>query len=107
MEKIAYIIGQIEVKDYKVYLVQYGKPFMKVLEKYQGELLAATKNGKTLEGEPFGNWTVLLKFPTKDLAYNFITSEEYAPLMALRINELTTGSKAMLFPGEVPDLSKV
>ena len=107
MEKTFYIIGRIEVKDYKIYLEKYGKPFMKVLEKYQGELLAATKNGRTLEGEPFGNWTVLLKFPSKDLAYGFVTSEEYAPLMKLRVNELTTDNRALIFPGEIPDLKDI
>ena len=101
MSQAVYILGEMAVKDYETYFAQYGAPFMPILEKYHGELLVATKNGKTLEGTPFGNWTVLLKFPSSDLAYNFINSEEYAPLMKLRINELTTGTKAILFPAEV------
>jgi uncharacterized protein (DUF1330 family) len=42
-----------------------------------------------------------MKFPTKDLAYGFITSKEYAPLMELRVNELTDGAYAVLIPGEL------
>lgn len=104
MNQEIYILGEMAVKDLKVYLKEYGTPFIPVLEKFQGELLAATKNAKTLEGEPFGNWTVLMKFPSKELAYGFVTSDEYAPLMKLRVNELTNGGRAILFPKEVPEL---
>ena len=101
MEKEYYILGQLEVKDYKTYITKYGMPFLDILKQYQGELLTATKAARTLEGEPFGNWTVLMKFPSKNLAYSFIKSEEYAPLMKLRVNELTTDGRAVLFPGEI------
>ena len=103
MSQEFYIVGQMEVKDHQTYLEEYGKPFLNILKKYQGEVLAATQNGKTLEGEPFGNWTVLLKFPSKDLVYGFITSEEYAPLITLRVNELTTGGRAFIFPAEIAE----
>ena len=35
------------------------------------------------------------------MAYGFVTSEEYAPLMELRVNQLTDGSHAVLIPGEI------
>lgn len=101
MESSVYIFGQMAVKNHEDYSSQYGAPFLPILEKYKGSLLAATKNARTLEGITFGNWTVLMKFPTKDLAYGFITSKEYAPLMELRVNELTDGAHAVLIPGEL------
>ena len=86
MASTVYIFGQMAVKNYEDYFTQYGSPFLPILQKFQGTLLAATKNGRTLEGEVFGNWTVLMQFPSKEMAYGFVTSEEYAPLMELRVN---------------------
>ena len=40
-------------------------------------------------------------FPSKEMAYGFVTSEEYAPLMELRVNQLTDGAHAVLIPGEI------
>ena len=57
--------------------------------------------GKKSEGEAIGNWTVLMQFPSKNLAYGFVTSEEYAPLMELRVNTLTDDTHAVLIPGEI------
>ncbi|MBT4905109.1 MAG: DUF1330 domain-containing protein [Flavobacteriaceae bacterium] len=101
MASTVYIFGQMAVKSYEDYFTQYGSPFLPILEKFQGTLLAATINGRTLEGEPFGNWTVLMQFPSKEMAYGFVTSEEYAPLMELRVNQLTDGAHAVLIPGEL------
>ena len=75
--------------------------FYLYFKSFKALLLAATKNGRTLEGEAFGNWTVLMQFPSKEMAYGFVTSEEYAPLMELRVNQLTDGAHAVLIPGEI------
>ena len=98
MASTVYIFDQMAVKSYEDYFTQYGSPFLPILEKFKGTLLAATKNGRTLEGEPFGNWTVLMQFPSKEMAYGFVTPEEYAPLMELRVNQLTDGAHAVLIP---------
>jgi len=42
-----------------------------------------------------------MQFPSKEMAYGFVTSEEYAPLMELRVNQLTDGTHAVLIPGEI------
>lgn len=91
MSKEVYIIAQIEVKDYKTYFKEYVFKFKDILEKYQGIALAGTTEGEVIEGERFGNWTVLMKFPSRELAYECINSKEYAPLAELQIKELTTG----------------
>ena len=41
------------------------------------------------EGEWNGNWTVVIQFPSMESAVAFYESEGYAPLRALRIDELT------------------
>lgn len=100
MNKEVYIIAQIEVKDYKTYFEQYALKFNDILPKFEGEVLAGTTKGEAIEGERFGNWTVLLKFPSKELAHACINSEEYGPLAAVRINELTTGNRVLLIPAK-------
>ena len=106
MKQSVYIFGQMAVKSYVDYFTQYGLPFLPILEKFNGTLLAATKNAKTLEGDAFGNWTVLMQFPSKEMAYGFVTSKEYAPLMELRVNELTDGAHAVLIPAEITPIKK-
>lgn len=107
MEQSVYIFGQMAVKSYDDYFTQYGLPFLPILEKFNGKLLAATRNGRTLEGDAFGNWTVLMQFPSKEMAYGFVTSKEYAPLMELRVNELTDGAHVVLIPAEITPIEKL
>ncbi len=99
-----YVFGQMKVKDYDLYLKKYGLPFFKVLQQYNGTLLSATKRGMTLEGKPFGNWTVLVRFETAKDAEAFYQSEAYAPLKKLRLEKLTEGAQAFSFPAEIPQL---
>lgn len=105
MADTVYIFGQMVVKSHQDYFTQYGLPFLPILKKYQGSLLAATKNARTLEGDAFGNWTVLMQFPSKELAYGFVSSKEYAPLMELRVNELTDDTHAVLIPAEIAPMA--
>ena len=100
MSRAVYIVGQIQVKDYKTYFPQYAVKLNEVLIKYQGEALAGTTKAEVIEGEGFGNWTVLIKFPSRALADECMKSEEYARLSALRINELTTGGNIFLIPAK-------
>jgi len=98
MNKEIYIIGQIQVKDFKIYFKEYALKFKDILDRYQGEVLASTREGEVIEGARYGNWTVIIKFPSRELADACINSKEYAPLAALRIKELTTGGNVLLIP---------
>ena len=97
-----YSFGRMKVKDYEDYFDRYGVPFLSILYKYNGKLLAATKKGVLVEGEETGNWTVLVEFPNGKDAYDFYASEEYAPIKKIRIEELTDGALAISFPAEIP-----
>lgn len=99
MNKPVYIIGQIDVKNFKVYFPEYALKLKKVLDKYQGEALAGSTRAEAIEGENFGNWTVLIKFPSRELADACMSSEEYIALSELRKNELTNGGNVILVPG--------
>ena len=101
MSQEVYIIARIGVKDYDTYLAKYGAPFTEVFAQFEGTVVAANKEAEILEGEPFGNWTVLLKFPSKTTALDFVNSEAYAPLKDLRVNELTTGNQIILLPTKI------
>lgn len=100
MSKTVYIIGQIEVKDYKTYFSQYALKLNELIKKFQGEALASTTKAEILEGTGFGNWTVLIKFPSRKLANECMNSKEYSALSSLRIQELTTGGNIFLIPAK-------
>lgn len=98
MNKEVYIIAQIDVKnrDYKSYFEEYALKFKDILPKYQGVALVGTTKAEVLEGEKFGNWTVILKFPSRALAEACINSEEYAPIAKKRMEELQNGGNVLL-----------
>lgn len=104
MATAVYVFGQMKVKDYATYIKEYGIPFFEILQQFNGTLLSATKRGMTLEGEPFGNWTVLVRFESSKDAGAFYQSDAYAPLKKLRLETLTDGAKAFSFPAETPQL---
>ena len=60
-----YIIGQINVKNLNQYILEYGLPVFEMFKKYDGTILAATPHVETVEGDWYGNWTVIFRFPSK------------------------------------------
>ena len=98
MSKAVYIIAQIDVKDrdYKSYFEEYALKFKDILPKYQGVALVGNTKAEILEGERYGNWTVILKFPSRELAHACINSEEYRPIAKKRIKELQNGGHVLL-----------
>ncbi|MGB1971412.1 MAG: DUF1330 domain-containing protein [Flavobacteriaceae bacterium] len=102
MSTTVYSFGRMRVKDYDDYFKRYGVPFLSILKKYNGKLLAATTKGVLVEGKEEGNWTVLVAFENGKDAFEFYASEEYAPLKKLRLEELTNSALAISFPAEIP-----
>ena len=98
MNKEVYVISHIDVKDMKTYFKEYALKFKDILHKYQGEVIVSTQECEVLEGERYGNWTVVIKFPSKQHVYDCIQSKEYAPLADVRINKLTHGGNVLMFP---------
>ena len=82
----AYVIGQLEIFDevrYKSYLAV----FMPIFQRYGGELLATT-SGKTtvVEGEWGFPSTVVMKFPSRTKAEEWLADPEYRELAEHRHN---------------------
>jgi len=84
MSKPVYILGQIQVPDLKVYFEKYAVKLKVVLDRYDGEALAGTTKADVVEGEHFGNWTVLIKFPSKEKFEECMSSDEYKALAVVR-----------------------
>ena len=78
------IIDQKAYEDYKI----RAKP---IAEHYGGEYLARGGNTTVLENEL---WTptrlVVVKFPSREAAQNFLNCDEYAPVKAIRNNHAKT-----------------
>ncbi len=95
----AYLLAQIDVKDYDAYMQGYGMPAIAILEKYGAEVLVASANSATVEGASKGNWTVVIRFPSLAIAQTFYASSEYQPLKALRVDELTNDATISIVEG--------
>lgn len=105
MPEPAYVIAQIAVKDLHEYLTTYGKPTVALIEALGGEFLVASGDADVLEGEWSGNWTVVIRFPSREVALEWYESPEYAPLRALRMHSLTDGGNLALVPGRAASSS--
>jgi len=99
MTQPAYVVAHLHVKDFDEYLSTYGAGFIDVLPQFEGEVLAATQDGTIVEGEDNANWTVLLRFPSRELADAFYHSDVYAPLIELRTKTLGTTGSIYMFSG--------
>ena len=78
-----YIINNMNVRDrdeYKAYL----RGFMPVFEQYGGTVLAAQDNPVPAEGEWPYHRTILLSFPSRQLAELWSNSPEYKRIAAHR-----------------------
>ena len=98
MNTPVYILGQIKVPDLKIYFEQYALKLKVVLDQFQAEVLSGTTKTESVEGDQYGNWTVLIKFPSMEHYENCIQSEEYIALSKVR-RKLSDGGNIILIPG--------
>jgi uncharacterized protein (DUF1330 family) len=78
-----YVVADIEIKDRDAY-TEYQKLVPSIIEKYGGRYLV--RGGTIIPGE--GEWDltriIILEFPTAADAHAMLTSDEYAPVGAIR-----------------------
>ncbi|GGY39821.1 DUF1330 domain-containing protein [Parvularcula lutaonensis] len=102
MNQPVYTFVYVQVKDHDDYMDRYGRHLGPIIEKFGGRFLAATKTAGVVEGEQPGNWAVLAEFPSMEAAQGFYGSDEYAPYLKLRREELSDGSLMISFAKELP-----
>ena len=83
VDMTAYAIVQINItnpEDYKEYLTQVTS----IVEKYGGEYIVRGGMFEVMLGSWDYERTVLIKFPSYDVAMSWYHSEEYAPIKKIR-----------------------
>lgn len=94
-----FLIAQIYTEDLTRYRAEYGRRVVPLIQAHGGEVLVGSPDAEPLEGEWAGNWTVVLRFPSRDAALAWYESVEYAPLKQARIELLAQRSNVVLVPG--------
>jgi len=98
--KPAYMMVQINFKNLEEATQRYAQFAIPSLHRHGGEMIAGTPAPKVKEGKWDGNWAAILRFPSMEVAEEWYNSEEYAPLKALRINELQVeDGRALMLEG--------
>jgi uncharacterized protein (DUF1330 family) len=97
----AYFIAQYKVNDGALY-GEYQKGAGPTIAAHGGELVSFDIAAETIEGEPPGPQTVIVKFETAEQAKGWYNSSEYQAVVGKRL-EATTGfavlSDSMNFGG--------
>lgn len=97
-----YLIAQIRIRDFSQYIERYAQHVLPLIARHGGEVLVASPSVECKEGEWPANWTVVIRFPSLQILRDFYAAPEYAPLKALRIDELTDGCAVVLAEGFDP-----
>jgi uncharacterized protein (DUF1330 family) len=97
-----YMVAMIDVKDYETYAEQYGMPVGRMFAEVGAEILVATTQPDVLEGSWPGNWTVVVKVPSAEIARALYDSDEYAPFKKARVEQLTNETHFAILPGLSP-----
>jgi len=79
-----YVIAQINVTDPEAYK-DYVAAVSPIVAKHGGEYLVRGGPAQYFEGEPVGERTVVIRFPSVQAATEWYNSDEYAPVRAMRL----------------------
>jgi uncharacterized protein (DUF1330 family) len=94
-----YVLAQLDVKNLGTYRAEYIQHVVPLITQWGGTVLVASTDAEPLEGQWFGGWTVVLRFPSREAALGWYAAAEYAPLKELRLRSLTHGGNLALVPG--------
>lgn len=98
MSNPVYMIGIIDVKDFQTYAEQYGMPVGEMFAEVGAEIVVATQEVEVLEGDWPGNWTVVVKVPSAEVARDLYHSERYAPFRQARQETLANATTLLIAP---------
>ena len=91
-----YLIAQIDIHDRDRYS-EYEAGFAEIFSQYGGRMLSVEEDPETLEGNWSFTRTVLIEFPSKDIATAWYESDEYQALAQDRFSAST--ANAVLIEG--------
>lgn len=78
-----YILAEIQIDDRGRY-ADYESGFLAILTAYEGQVIAVDEARILLEGQAFGQRTVILKFASEVAALTWYESEAYQKLVTHR-----------------------
>lgn len=81
-----YSIEPAKEEEYSSYPLQAARTTLQ----YGGRILVATKDSRTIEGEP-ENITVVLEFDSQADVERWYSSDEYSAIKNLRVQSMNTG----------------
>ena len=76
-----------------------GMPVGEMFAEVGAEIVVATPQVEVLEGEWPGNWTVVVKVPSAEIARALYHSEKYAPFRKARQEVLANATTLVIAPG--------
>ncbi|MBP18283.1 MAG: DUF1330 domain-containing protein [Pseudomonadales bacterium] len=79
----AYLVGDITITDAEAY-AEYAKLVPSIIEKHAGRYLVRGGNAEIREGDWEPDRMVVLEFPSKQAAIDFLEDPAYAPVAAIR-----------------------
>jgi uncharacterized protein (DUF1330 family) len=103
MSAPVYMVGIIDVKDFQTYAEQYGMPVGAMFAEVGAEIIAASDQAEVLEGQWRGNWSVIVKVPSAEIARDLYDSEKYAPFKKARKEQLANETTLVIVPGFDPE----
>jgi len=91
-----YLIATVTVTDFDAYMGNYGSIAIPAIIAAGGEILVGTPEVTILEGEFVHNWTVVVRFPSEEAAYNWYNSPEYQAVISIRQALTNTDTAVMI-----------
>lgn len=98
MSNPVYMVGIIDVKDFESYAENYGMPVGQMFAEVGAEIIAASTEAEVLEGQWDGNWSVIVKVPSAEIARDLYHSEKYEPFKKARQKELANSTTLAIIP---------
>ena len=92
----AYYILTHTITDTERYREEYIPKVFPFIDKYDGEVVAASFDAEPLQGNP-EKGVVVLRFPSEQAIRDFLDDPEYQPVKKIRL-ALTTNANAVLAP---------
>ncbi|MEM1387450.1 MAG: DUF1330 domain-containing protein [Pseudomonadota bacterium] len=91
-----YLLANLQVDNLERYLNEYGFPVTPMLLAADGEILVATPQVQSLEGEYSWNWSVVVRFPSRDAAEGWYNSAEYQAMISVRQSLTNTDASTLV-----------